>query len=525
MRVIAILIVLLLAALVGVGPAHAHASLIQSEPANGIVVAQPPATLTLTFNEPVSPLAVRLVAPGGAVTELKNIEARNATATVGLPPGLGRGTHLVSWRVISADGHPVGGALTFSIGEPSTAPAPAQQDSGVVWRAAMWFTRLVLYVGLFVGVGGAFYSGWIAATSPVRSTRAALRVTLQAGLVAAVLSVGLQGVDVLGIPLSGALRWQTWQSGLFGPYGLTVGIAAASLLFGLAAISRSGSVARWCAALALAATGCALGASGHAATAGPELATRPAVFLHAVSAAFWVGALLPLATALRRGDGRAELLRFSTAIPLPLIVLVASGTFLAVIQLQRLDALWTTAYGSILLWKLGAVLVVLLLAAANRWLTPRAAAGDVPTSKWLVRSITFELALMVVILGLVASWRFTPPPRSLFAATAQPIHVHIHTGKAMADLQIGPAGPAGRRIAISVLDGAFRPLAAKEVELVLSKPDAGIEPLRFSASRIDDTNWAVIGVHAPLTGRWHVRVDILVSDFEKTTIEDDFELR
>jgi copper transport protein len=95
----------------------------------------------------------------------------------------------------------------------------------------------------------------------------------------------------------------------------------------------------------------------------------------------------------------------------------------------------------------------------------------------------------------------------------------------MADLQIGPAGPGGRRIDIAVLDGEFRPLAAKEVEVVLSKPDAGIESLRLPATRVEGTNWRIDGVHAPLGGRWRVRVNILVSDFEKITIEDDFELR
>ena len=145
------------------------------------------------------------------------------------------------------------------------------------------------------------------------------------------------------------------------------------------------------------------------------------------------------------GDGRAELVRFSKAIPLPLVVLVATGILLAVVQLQRVDALWTTRYGSTLFCKLVAVCVMLVFAAANRWLTPRVAAGDASAARRMFRSIQFELVIVVVILGLVASWRFTPPPRSLFAAEAQPVHVHIHTDKAMADLQIEP--PSASRTA------------------------------------------------------------------------------
>ena len=95
----------------------------------------------------------------------------------------------------------------------------------------------------------------------------------------------------------------------------------------------------------------------------------------------------------------------------------------------------------------------------------------------------------------------------------------------MADLQIAPAGAASRRIDISLLDGEFRPLPAKEVVLILSKPDAGIEPLRLSASHSGTTNWRIDGIQLPLSGRWQARVEILVGDFEKITIEDEIELR
>ena len=74
-----------------------------------------------------------------------------------------RGTHVLSWRVISADGHPVGGALMFSIGAPSAQPAAdadSRADRGV--RTALWAIKVVLYVGLFVGIGGAFFWAWIA---------------------------------------------------------------------------------------------------------------------------------------------------------------------------------------------------------------------------------------------------------------------------------------------------------------------------------------------------------------------------
>jgi hypothetical protein len=76
-----------------------------------------------------------------------------------------------------------------------------------------------------------------------------------------------------------------------------------------------------------------------------------------------------------------------------------------------------------------------------------------------------------------------PPPRSLIAAAEAPVHIRIHGDKAMADLTIESAGIAGRRIAVTVLDGQFAPLPAKEVTLLFAKPEAGIEPLRMPATQ------------------------------------------
>ena len=513
------------ATLVGATAAHGHASLIGSEPSDRMVVAQAPSALTLTFNEPVSPLVLRLAQPDGAVVDLKDVAARGAVVTVTMPSKLQRGTYLLSWRVISADGHPVGGALTFSVGEPSAAPTARASESDKRLRAAIWFARLVLYVGLFVGVGGVFYICWIAVAAPSQWTTTAITIAMQCGIAAALISVALQGIDVLGVPFAAIRDPHVWAVGLGNFYGLTLGIAIVTLLLGLASRRARRRLDRWCAAAALAGVGLALAASGHAATAAPAWVMRPGVFLHGLTAAFWIGALLPLATALRDGQGRSELLRFSRVIPLPLAVLLATGAVLAVIQVRQVAALWTTNYGLILSGKLAVVCALLALAAINRRLTPRAASGESRSVRLLVRSITIELVLAVLILALVASWRFTPPPRSLLAASAQPSHVHIHAANAMADLRIEPPNATGRRITITLLDGEFRPLAAKEVVLTLSKPDAGIEPLRLPATRQGDASWQIEGLRLPMSGRWHGRVEILVNDFQKTTIEDELELR
>jgi copper transport protein len=517
------------------GEACAHASLVKASPADGAVVPVAPAALSLTFNEPVSPLVIRLIGPDGAPIVPRTVVGEDNTVTVTAPANLQRGTHVLSWRVISADGHPVGGSLMFSIGAPSAQPAAeadSRADRGV--RAVLWAVRVVLYVGLFAGIGGAFFCAWIADPVSRRRSQPWLLVLLAAGLVAAPASVALQGVDALDLPLSGLTQKVSWETGLETSYGLTA-IAAAFALFAgfFACVAESARIARGLALLGLLGVGLALSLSGHASTAQPQLVSRPALFLHAVCVAFWIGALLPLALGVRDAGKRAapsgvgEVRRFSNAIVPVVVLLVLTGLWLAFVQLDRIDALWTTSYGQVLACKLAAVITLFALAAANRyWLVPKFESSGGAAARRFAISIAFELIIALMILGLVAIWRFTPPPRAL--AADAPISVHIHGEKAMAQIEIERAKPQSPQASVLVLDGAFQPLAAKEVTLVLANPAAGIEPIRMNATRADSSggaeantsSWRIGDLRIPVAGRWNLRVEILISDFEKRIIED-----
>ena len=211
-------------------------------------------------------------------------------------------------------------------------------------------------------------------------------------------------------------------------------------------------------------------------------------------------------------------------IPWPVAALLASGVWLAVVQVRQVDALWTTAYGLVLSAKLAALVVLFALAVRNRRLTPDVLQGNAAAARRLVRSIRAEIAIVFVILALVACWRFTPPPRSLIVAAQAPAQFHIHAAQAMADVKAELRRDGARAFQIVLLNAEFGPLEAKEVTLILRKPDAGVEPLRYPAAHVEATIWRADGVRLPLSGRWRVQIDILVSDFEKISIEDDVDL-
>ena len=141
--------------------AFAHAALIKTDPADGAVLAQTPTQFSLTFSEPVSPLVLTLVKPDGTPVALTSFRLTDQTLEIDNPQALKSGTHVLSWRVISADGHPVGGSLLFSICAPTEPPVVSE---AVDWpsRSAIWIGKVFLYIGLFLGVGGAFALAWLA---------------------------------------------------------------------------------------------------------------------------------------------------------------------------------------------------------------------------------------------------------------------------------------------------------------------------------------------------------------------------
>jgi copper transport protein len=518
------IVVTVLVAFARAGPALGHATLVRSQPADRAVVARSPEAVTLTFNEPVTPAALRLLDASGSPIALTDVSAVDATLIARLPEVLPQGTHVLSWRVFSADGHPVGGALTFSVAAPSAAPMGPQLGTDPTLRAAIWLARVALLVGLLIGASGTIYASWIA-RGPPAAPRAVAAVLLIA-LIAAVVSVGLQGVDVLGAPLTDLRLRRTWTSGLATPYGTTAIIAAAALLFALATLQVGPRIAAGIGVLTLAGTGAAVTLSGHAGTAPPQWLARPAVFIHVIAAALWAGALLPLAVAmgLPQQQRTTELLRFSRLMPAVIMLLLASGAALALVQMRTVTALWATNYGLVLSAKLALVLILLTIAAINRYLlTPRVAAGESSAARKLGRNAAIECAIVLGVLALVATWRFTPPPRALLAAAQAPLRVHIHSNQAMADIEIAPAQDGARRITVTVLDGQFGSLAAKEVILFLSNPEAGIERLRLLATHLEGANWQLEVPHIGLSGHWLARVEILISDFEKITLEDEID--
>ncbi len=149
---------------------------------------------------------------------------------------------------------------------------------------------------------------------------------------------------------------------------------------------------------------------------------------HLIAAGLWIGALLGLGLLLGRHEVDAghlslshrALQGFAVVGSIIVATVLASGLVNAwlLVGPENAGALLTTLYGQLLLAKIALFLIMLALAAANRYrLTPAfekaLTEGDHPRALGtLRRSLGVETACAVVILGLVALLGTLAPPAS-----------------------------------------------------------------------------------------------------------------
>ena len=500
--------------------AFAHASLLATTPADNAVLAAAPHAVEMQFNEPVGILLFTLLGPDGLKRDLTSVTKGGETVSVPLPDGLPQGTEALTWHIVSADGHPVAGTLIFSIGHAAGAIEQAGTDPALA--VIIWLARLLVYTGLFIGAGS-FVFGAIAPL-PEAARRIGF-VLVGVGAVAAVLSIPLQGADGLGLNLAALVDPRAWATGWSTTYSLTIVAILIAYALAVASATVAGLPRNALALLTLLVIGLSLTLSGHASAADPQWLTRPAVFVHVVAVSFWIGSLLPLALLLLKGGADAEraLARFSAIIPYALLPLVIAGIALAVVQLGAIGPSWLTPYAAILGAKLVMVLLLLALAAWNRWrLTPQA--GDTAGRRRLVLSVRAEIVLVLIVLGLVAGWRFTVPPRAIAQELAAPVLGQAMGGDLMAELSVLPGRVGETSITISLTDMQMAPINPLSVKLSLTQAAEGVGPIEADTAKGSDGAWHADHVTLPVGGAWTASIDARTGTFDITTLTGSFTL-
>jgi copper transport protein len=213
---------------------------------------------------------------------------------------------------------------------------------------------------------------------------------------------------------------------------------------------------------------------------------------------------------------------------LPLLLLC--GLVIAVVQLQALAPLTTSRYGQILLLKAVLVVMLIALAANNRFrLTPKLSRGDASALRC---SIHGEIVLGLMILTVTAFLSQTIPPRSLGEHAG---HDHLASKSAyssvasshgrLAFIDVDPAVAGRNSLDLRFVDGEGRSFSPLEVGVELANPSAGIETMERNMETLGDGHYRLVGPELAVPGIWTLRIKALVSDFEQIDFDAEIPIR
>jgi copper transport protein len=518
-------VVAILAVIVVAAPAWGHATLQSSNPVTSAILKKSPSNVRLRFSEAVTTLpgSLEVYGPDGRRVDDGAIDhpgGNGFRVSVGVD-GHQRGTYLVSWRVISADSHPVSGAFTFSVGKRSAAPTTSAAQTDPTVAAALGASRWLGYVGATLAIGGVAFlvicwpQGW----SSARARRMvgwgfiAMTISTLSGLV-------LKGPYDAALGLTEITHAGLLREVLDTTYGgaLLERLALVLLAAGFVGLRTRMDHRIWLPMITLLGVGilATYAVAGHATSDHPRWLAILVDTAHVGAMSIWFGGLLYLIVFVLRAPGEADVAphvvsRFSGVALSAVAVLVASGTYQAWRQTGSLDALSATAYGRELLIKLGLVALVLAVAAASRrWVRNRSC-----DLRALRQRVSLEAMGIVVILGLTSALVATEPAKSAYHPS---VSANLVLGPDTVQVSAVPAGDRRMQVHLAMFGSAQVPTEPAAVRATISLPSENIGPLPLKLTTAGRGH-RTADIAVPVVGTWTLAVVVRTSpidEFSKT---------
>lgn len=548
LRTLAVLLLGGLLTLTGAQSASAHAELLSTTPENGAVLDEAPAEAVLTFNESVQLIdgSIRLF-PGDEDPLTLDAHVSNTSVIAALPADLADGAYALSYRVVSADGHPISGAITFTIGDTpqavattpvvETATPPSTQFAVSVLTALQYLT-LLIFAGLILFERLVLRSN----TPPDRRSRNILRLTGIVAAAASLLLIPASALNVAGESLAAVVSPSAWWPGVFwapvvAAIIVCVGLTGAAVLW-TRQQDRRGTrlLAALLPLLALAAPVLV----GHTQLMEPRALIIAADLGHLLAGSFWTGGVLGLllflaatrATTVREASTAPALAakvvqKFSRLAIWSVVILAVSGTVMGVLIVGSFDALITTSYGLTLLLKIGIVIPVIAIAVYNRTrLLPRITSRPTARMQWqtLTRTLSYEAALLIAVLLLTGFLTNLSPTHehhdtssASTAATAQTVTIDADAQGLALRGELEPALTGENEITFTLeYDGES--VAPDEVTLRTTQAEHDLGPFETTAELDPATGEYSAELNMPVAGEWELQVLARVSTFAQPIV-------
>lgn len=524
-------------------PAAAHAVLVATTPADGARLDEVPEEVVFEFNEPVSATtgAVRVFGSTGARVDDGTVDVTGATVTVALRDDLGDGAYVASYRVLSADGHPVSGAIAFAVGDgppddDAVLASLFDDDADRPWEVAGAVLRWLAYSGALVAAGGAFYLVAVDDDGR-RETVRLLRVAAGVGAATVVAHLFVQAHLASGLGIGSLFRGGVAGDVLADGVGSSAVVVVAGLIAVAVGLAVGGAARRGVLLVGAVAAAAGFAVTGHSRTSDPRWLATGADVIHLLAAAVWFGGLVLLAAAVRRhrrdddpaAAGRV-VGRWSRSATVAVLAVGAAGIALSWSEVRSLDALTSTGYGRLLLVKIALVAAIAAIGAYNNVrLVPALEAATVDRPRrtvWrhLRRTVRLEAAGIVIALAVTGALVQVTPAR---AELAEPFSTTIELGDGSVNLVVDPArvGPAELHLYMLDAGGRVADLAPDGLTIELSLPDHGIEPLIREPYVAGPGHYQLDGDVFAVAGTWQVEIVARTSRFDTATATAEVPIR
>ena len=491
--------------------ASAHALLEATSPERGARLERVPEQVSLRFSEPVEAEfgSVRVFDARGREVQDGRVfhpGGRGAEVAVRLRDGLSDDGYTVTYRVISADSHPVSGGFVFVAGD-GTAPATTVADllgedrAGPVTRWAFAGVRAVQFGAIAAGLGALVFvlacwlpglravagggSAWAGASAAfARRARALVLAAAGAGVLSGVLAIVLQGAVASGTPVWDALSAGVVSDvlgtrfGLWWGLGVILWLVTAALALpgpvpalrpvsvGATGLALPGSAGVVAPAVPLVALACLPALGGHAGVQSPVAVLLPANVLHVAAMSAWLGGIAMLVFTLRAATARlvpgdrtrlltAVVGRFSALAGIAIAVLLASGIVQSVVEVRTPANLVETPFGRAVLVKVVLFAAIVALGWVNRRrLLPALAdaTGDPRRAGVLLRR-TLRAELLIGVAALAVTGALAGYAPSIAEGTA-PFSGSADIGPARLELTVDPARVGPNELHVYLFDRA-----------------------------------------------------------------------
>jgi copper transport protein len=514
-------------------PAEAHATVVSSSPTDGARLPSAPHTVSITFDEQVGLGEVgylHVVNQSGHRVDVgaafhPGQDGRIVTAT--LAGGLGEGIYTESYRVISADSHPVAGTVRFAVGDAVLTPqavagSPVDRAVGTVFVAV----RVVGYAG-FAMMGGLWIllTVWPAGREDSRARRIVWTGLAMIGL-GALGQMFLQGPYSAGRGLASVAHLPLLQATLNSGYGelllvrlallLVIGIVLRPTLSG-PPVTNEERLAFLGLVVTLAWTYSAL---GHPDTTNPSWLSISADSLHLLAMAGWLGGLFVLLVALLPRRNPVELTyvlpRFSRVAYVCVALLALTGAYAGWRGIGTLKAL-TTPYALLVGAKVVLFAGILVVGNLSRVAAGRALERTVHAPARIRRSILLELVVAAAVLVVTATLVAQPRGR-----------------EALADEQLRPVSAAaalggGRTVRLTIDPGHHGTVTAyvevsagpplQRVRVTAALPSAQLGPIPLTLVGDGPDRYSASTQVLPVAGAWTFTIIVSTSEFDATTTD------